>query len=56
MKIKIITERLPWIGGKPRALNEEIDANADDAKALIDSGFAVSLEKPKSVRKSNADV
>lgn len=56
MKIKIITERMPWIGGQPRALNAEIEADAAEAQSLIDNGFAVSLEKPKSVRKSNADV
>lgn len=54
MKINITTDRMPWANGKPRANGEEVDVSAQDADALIKSGFAVAVEapKPKAVRKT----
>ena len=53
MKINITTDRMPWVNGKARANGEEIDVSAQDADALIKSGFATAVEapKPKAVRK-----
>lgn len=40
MKIKCTTDRKPFAGGAPLALNEIADVPDDEAKALIDMGFA----------------
>lgn len=47
MKIKCTTERRVWASGSPLQLGEERDIPADEAKILIDAGFAENVDKRK---------
>ena len=47
MKIKITTDRMVWAGGKPQESGAVVEVSADEAKAIIDSGFAVAVEEPE---------
>ena len=49
MKVKITTDRKPWIGDLPRDVGEVVDAPEDAAKWLIEQGWAEAVEKPKKV-------
>ncbi|MEY4863751.1 MAG: hypothetical protein RLZ51_1846 [Pseudomonadota bacterium] len=51
IKLKILTDRMPWIGDKPRAAGEIVEAPDDSADWLLDQGWAreVKDEKPKKV-------
>lgn len=50
--IKITTARRPWVGGSPRQLGDEIDVSAEDAKVMIDAGFAESLAAEEPVKRT----
>jgi hypothetical protein len=39
-KIKITTERRPWIDGKPQAAGAMLDVDADTADMMVERGFA----------------
>jgi hypothetical protein len=51
VKIKILTDRMPWIGGEARKAGEIVDAPEDGAEWLLEQGWAreVREEKPKKV-------
>lgn len=51
MKIKITTDRMPWVNGEPQPLGAEIDAPDESAKSLIEAGFAEAVEAPKPAKK-----
>lgn len=48
-KVKILTEREPWIDGLPRKAGEVVDAPEELAKWLVEQGWAEAAEKPKKV-------
>lgn len=43
MKIKITTDRQPWVNGVPHDRDAEVDVSDADAEILIAAGFAVAL-------------
>lgn len=45
MKIKITTDRLPWVNDKPQPMGEVVEADAATAKTLIDLGYAEAVKK-----------
>lgn len=47
MKIKITTDRQPWVNGQPHDCDAEVEVSAEDGAALIDAGFAVAIAAPK---------
>lgn len=47
MKIKITTDRMPWVNGAPQVAGAEVEAEEADAAALIAAGFAEAVEAPK---------
>jgi hypothetical protein len=40
MKIKIISDRKPWVNDKPWLNGEEVDVSAEDGLLMIEKGFA----------------
>lgn len=44
MKIKITSNRQPWVNDKPQPEGAEIDVTDADAKALIEAGLAEAAE------------
>ena len=46
MKIKITTDRKPWVNDAPQVIGAEVDCSDADAKALIDNGFAEAVARP----------
>lgn len=46
MKIKITTERMPWINDKPHIIDEELEGIDEECQLLIDNGFAVQIVEP----------
>lgn len=55
MKIKVTSDRMPWCGGKARALDEIVDAPDDEAQAMIDKGLAEAIRAAKPAAKKAAD-
>ena len=56
MKIKVISNRRPWIDGKPRELGWEGEVDAADAQAMIDNGLAEKkMGRPSFSKKDAAD-
>lgn len=55
IKLKITTDRKPWIGDEPRAKGDVVDAPEDAAKWLLDQGWAETVEKPKKVARDAND-
>lgn len=52
-KIKITTDRRPWIDGKPQANGATLDVNDATADTMVANGFA---EKVCSAPKKKADL
>jgi hypothetical protein len=50
-KVKITTDRQPWIDDKPQPEGAELDVSADVAATLVDLGFAVVVEAKKAASK-----
>lgn len=46
MKIRITTDRKPWVNDKPHDFGAEVDAPEADAKALIAAGMAEAIAAP----------
>ena len=56
MKIKVISDRRPWIDGKPREVGYECELDAADAQAMIDNGLAEKkMGRPTVGKKGAAD-
>ena len=55
MKVKILTDRQPWIGGEPRSAGDIVEADADVAKWLLGEGWAEEAEKPKRAPRNAED-
>lgn len=47
MKIKIITDRRPWVDGRKTEMGEVVDVPDDVAKAMMANEFAQRVEEPK---------
>jgi len=39
-KIKITTDRKPWVNGRPQPKGETLDVDADTADMMVELGFA----------------
>lgn len=50
MKIKITTDRKPWVNNAPQVIGTEIECDDADARALIDNGFAEAIAKQAPAR------
>ena len=50
MKIKITTDRKPWVNNAPQDIGAEIECDDADARALIDYGFAEPIAKQSAAR------
>lgn len=56
MKIKVISDRGPWIDGKPREMGWEGEVDAADAQAMIDNGLAEKkMGRPSFGKKDKSD-
>lgn len=55
MKIRITTDRAPWVDGRPQQMNAEIDVSDADGKTLLDLGFAEEI-KPAAKTKVKTNV
>jgi len=56
MKIKIITDRRPWVDGRKTEMGEIVDVADDVAKAMMANEFAQRVDevKKKPAAKKNA--
>jgi hypothetical protein len=48
MKIKITTDRQPWVNGEPHDIDAEVETNDADGQAMIEAEFAVAVEPTRS--------
>jgi hypothetical protein len=55
MKIRITTDRAPWVDGSPQQIGAEIDVSDADGKTLLDLGFAEEI-KPAAKTKAKTNV
>ena len=56
MKVRVISDRQPWIGGAPRIAGFEADVSAAEGKAMIDAGLAEEVKvAPKAKAKKGDD-
>ena len=56
MKIKVISDRRPWIDGKPREVGYECELDAEAAQAMIDNGLAEKkMGRPSCSKKDKSD-
>lgn len=44
MRVKITTDREPWAGGTSHAKGSTPDLDAEEARILIDAGFAEAVD------------
>jgi len=51
-KIKITTDRCPWVSGKPQPIGTTLDVDDATAEAMVSNGFA---EKQRGAPKKKAD-
>ena len=57
MKIKIVSDRQPFVDGKKAMLDEEFDVTDAEARAMIENGLAIRAEeKPKRARNSKGQL
>ena len=57
MKIKIVSDRQPFVDGKKAMLDEEFDVTDAEGKAMIANGLAIRAEeKPKRARNSKGQL
>jgi hypothetical protein len=47
MKIEIITDRKPFVNGKPTEMGDIVEVSDDEARFMIGNGFALAVEAPK---------
>ena len=51
MKLKIITDRGPFVDGRKAAIDEVVEVPDDAGKAMIANGFAQRVDEPKPAAK-----
>ena len=51
MKLKIITDRGPFVDGRKAAMDEVVEVPEDAGKAMIENGFAQRIDEPKPAAK-----
>ena len=49
MKIKIITDRRPWVDGRKTEMGETVDVSDDVAKAMMANEFAQRVDEPNKI-------
>jgi hypothetical protein len=54
MKIKITTDRQPWVNGQPHDIDAEVETSDEDGQLLIAAGFAVAVDAPRRRARSEA--
>ena len=54
-KIRITTERQPWLNGQPHDNGAVVDAADEDATALMEAGLAELAEEPVKRRRRGAE-
>lgn len=54
MKIKITTDRQPWVHDQPQPMGAELEVSQEQADSLVKQGFAEIVAAPKRASK-NAD-
>lgn len=54
MKIKIITDRRPFVDGRKTEIGDIVEVSDDVAMAMIENEFAQPLEAPKPAAKKKA--
>lgn len=47
MKIRITSDRQPWVNEQPHDRDAEVEVSDADGQLLIDAGFAVAIDAPK---------
>lgn len=53
MKIEIITDRQPFVNGKPTQMGETFDVDDATGQAMIGNGFAIEIVKKRGRAKAN---
>lgn len=59
MKIKITTDRQPFLDDEPKNMGDIVEVSAEDAATFIENGFAekvTSNEEPKRARNSKGQL
>ena len=56
MKIEIITDRKPFVHGKPTEMGDIVEVSDDEARFMIGNGFALAAKAPKRARKDNGQL
>ena len=51
MKLKIITDRGPFVDGRKAAMDDIVEVADDAGKAMIANGFAQRIDEPKPAAK-----
>ena len=51
MKLKIITDRGPFVDGRKAAMDEVVEVPEDAGKTMIANGFAQRVDEPKPAAK-----
>lgn len=51
MKVKITTDRQPFVDGKKAMNGDVVDVSAEDAKVLIANGFGEEVKAKKAAKK-----
>jgi len=54
MKLKIITDRGPFVDGRKAAMDDIVEVADDAGKAMIENGFAQRIDDPKPKRARTA--
>lgn len=59
MKIRITTDRQPFLDDEPKSMGDILEVSAEEAAAFIENGFAEEVKetsKPKRARNSKGQV
>ncbi len=51
MKLKIITDRGPFVDGRPAKMDDVVEVADETGKAMIANGFAQRIDEPKPAAK-----
>lgn len=51
MKLKIITDRGPFVDGRPAQMDDVVEVSDETGKAMIANGFAQRVDDPKPAAK-----
>ena len=54
MKIKITSDRQPWVNNKPHDMGAEVETSDADGQLMIAAGFAVAIDEPRRKARTEA--